>query len=401
MNRIVYIALIGLVGFSGCRSEQDVDPAQEATFIRYFGTENGHNAVLALEVSDGYALLSTTEITRGPGQVDYKIKFTKTDLYGNQVWERNYPTFSDDGQPESSVSASSFIPFNSGYLIIGDSINQAGGSKIQLLHIGPEGTVLQQKTISGPPNADLLGKAIMQKASGNLVILGTVDGDDLDDNMYIAELNSTNFEVIWSRQYGAGDGDLINRIYSPDDQNYFWAGSVEDDISEMNDIRVIHAPQNSQTVYVGAPVGSAEFDEDALDFCQSPGGWLIAGSSNQLGTKDLFLMKISGNSQILFEKSFPGLPQQEEEAVSITPTSDGGYIVLGTAGTPDRAEDLVLMKTDVVGNERWVAYFGNADRQFAASVRQTSDQSFLIFATTHFGDEKKLMLLKVNRDGKF
>jgi hypothetical protein len=403
MNRIVYILLAGIVWLSGCRTEQDVDPAQESTFIRYFGTENGHNAVLALEVADGFALLSTTEIERGPGQVDYKIKFTKTDLFGNLVWERNYPNFSAVGVPEASMLASSFIPLNSGYLIIGDSINQADGSKIQLLHIGPAGEVLQQKTISVPSGAGLHGKAVMQKASGNLVILGNVDDDDggQEDDMYIAELDATTFNVIWSRQYGAGDSELINRIYSPDDQNYFWAGSVEDDLSENNDIRVIHAPQNSQTVYIGAPVGSSEFDEKAIDFCASPGGWMIAGSTNASGTKDLYLMKVSQNSQVIFEGSFEGMAQQDEEAVSIAPTSDGGFIVLGTAGTPDRAEDLILMKTNVVGTSLWQAYFGNADRQLAASVRETSDHSFLIFATTYFGDERKLMLLKVNRDGQF
>jgi hypothetical protein len=109
--------LLGLLAL-GCKTEMDVDIANEQTFIRYFGSESSHTAHLATETVDpitqtpsGYTLLSTVETaTDNFGHFIYQIQLIQTDLYGNQLWQKTYPEFNEYKTPACADNAESCIP---------------------------------------------------------------------------------------------------------------------------------------------------------------------------------------------------------------------------------------------------------------------------------------------------
>jgi hypothetical protein len=129
MRKLLPFILVGML--LGCRDEKDVEPAKSATFVRYFGSEHNHTAVLALEADNGYSLLSNVEIAvDNLGDKSYKIRFIHTDLNGNIVWQKEYPEFGTSEPGLDGYRASSFIPVDDGYLIIGERINIAVGQAI-------------------------------------------------------------------------------------------------------------------------------------------------------------------------------------------------------------------------------------------------------------------------------
>lgn len=72
-----------------------------------------------------------------------------------------------------------------------------------------------------------------------------------------------------------------------------------------------------------------------------------------------------------------------EHAESVIQTSDGGYAIIGFT-TPYGAinQDLLLVKTDSIGNEEWSKVFGGEGNEHGSSVIQTSDGGYALAGST-------------------
>ena len=77
-------------------------------------------------------------------------------------------------------------------------------------------------------------------------------------------------------------------------------------------------------------------------------------------------------------------------------------MILGTVGSERTQQDLYLTKRNAIDGEKiWDVTYGSEDREEGASVRTTSDGSYLVFGTVYFGDRvRKLMLMKVKQNGQ-
>lgn len=413
MKRLIFF---GLSIFAlGCKTESDVDPAT-GSFMRYYGSEKNHTAVKAIEVSDGFAMLSNVEIPiEGTTDVGYKIKLIKTDFEGNQVWEKSYPEFIEGNAQipgQNIFTASSFIPLtNSGYLIIGDRINLASESTdLLLLHVDESGNMLDSTTISPKEmnltGASLHGTAVLENAtSPKYIVLSRIEWPTSSQtkDMIVAEVNMSDYSISWTRQYGAGQGTLINKILTTPDNNLFWGGSVLS--YGQHDIRLIKAPEDSDLASIGSPLLTFAEEELANDFCPVPGGYVITGSTSAAGgDEDIFVMKVTTNAGLVFNKTMADSDLDfglNDRGNSISTSKDGALIVLATVESTETQEDLYLIKVNpATGDVMWKNNFGGTDQENGASVQTLGDGSFLLFGTSYFGRVKKLMLIKVKSDGK-
>jgi hypothetical protein len=413
MKKAIPFILCALI--FGCRSEQDVEPANEPTFLRYFGSEHSHTAHLAIEADNGYSLLSTIQIPKDNlGNFVYKIRIIHTDTYGNVVWNKEYPSFADDNGnigANGSYKGSSFINTGSGYLIIGERINDDGSSDLHLIETDFDGNVQHEKDITDPQHS-MHGKAVTMDSDGNYIVLGGISGDTND--MYVAKINAddltTTAPPVWSRKYGAGSGTLVNRIFiNGSDKRLSWTGSIS--LTNFSAIRFIQAPEDSEGTDNGNLLGDDDSNESASDFCAIPGGYVIVGTTdksekdNTIGDDNIYLTKVSPDgtrqSAVIFD--FDG---QNDRGNSICPGVESGTLVLATvesgSSKGNGKEDFYLLKLDGRFAQEWTEgiNYGGLDNEEGASVISTSDRGYLVFGTTYFGNLKKLALMKVNKDGK-
>jgi hypothetical protein len=269
-----------------------------------------------------------------------------------------------------------------------------------LLFLDQEGTLQRTATISlytpQTPDVSLHGRAVIEDTDGNLIILGKMEGAGSVD-MYVAKYSVQSNSILWERRYGAGASTLINRIYTRSDKNLLWAGSVEN--SSKSNVRIVRAPEDSQSAIIGNGIGEPDINEFANDFCEAIGGWAITGSTNKDGDTDIYYLKVSNNSDVIFSQSI-NMDGSNDEGNSICESHDRSLVILGTVESEATQKDLYLTKVDLAGTQLWDFKYGGADDQAGASVRQLTDGSYLIFGTTSYGRVKKLMLMKVNQDGK-
>ena len=73
-----------------------------------------------------------------------------------------------------------------------------------------------------------------------------------------------------------------------------------------------------------------------------------------------------------------------DEAYSVQQTTDGGYIFAGyTKSFGADSNDVYLVKTESDGDLQWYRRYGGSDYDVAYSVKETSDDGFIVVGRTY------------------
>lgn len=94
----------------------------------------------------------------------------------------------------------------------------------------------------------------------------------------------------------------------------------------------------------------------------------------------LFAMAYGLNAQVTFEKTFGTTGDNFANDVQLT--SDGGYILVGTAEFAGGIGDLLLIKTNANGDTLWTHTIGGSSLDQGNSVIQTADGGYIIAGST-------------------
>ncbi|RJS74130.1 hypothetical protein CW714_02180, partial [Methanophagales archaeon] len=125
-------------------------------------------------------------------------------------------------------------------------------------------------------------------------------------------------------------------------------------------------------------------DDMALSVQQTAdGGYIFAGTTASYGAgyDDAWLVKTDPNGNELWNRTFGGI--SDDEARSVQQTSDGGYMLAGITWSYGLGSgDFWLVKTDSNGNEQWNRTFGGTDHDYAFSIRQTADGGYIVAGWT-------------------
>jgi len=105
------------------------------------------------------------------------------------------------------------------------------------------------------------------------------------------------------------------------------------------------------------------------------------------------------NMRLMFERVY-GENSYSEEGYYVQETSDGGFIIFGTKTHTTGNSDLLLIKTDSLGNEEWSNSYGgnNNEGAYNTSLVITSDGGFLFGGYTSSGDDD-MYLVKTDLSG--
>ena len=123
----------------------------------------------------------------------------------------------------------------------------------------------------------------------------------------------------------------------------------------------------------------------------SDGGYIVAGWStsndgdvtSNNGSHDYWIIKLTNTGDISWQKSFGG--SDEDNALSIEQTTDGGYIVAGYSYSNDGdvtgnhgGPDYLVVKLDNVGNISWQKSLGGSNQEYTFSIQATYDGGYIV-----------------------
>ena len=205
--------------------------------------------------------------------------------------------------------------------------------------------------------------------------------------------------IVWDETFGGAHTDRCHAVEQTADDGYIAAGTTLSFGEGFYDIWLIKIDESGGKQW-DVTYGGGEWDA-ANDVQQtSDGGYIVVGdtSSGGEGDLDILLVKFDQAGVFQWENTFGG--DGDDFGASVRQTGDGGYVVAGTVhGDGGSGTDLRLLKTDGQGNMEWEEAFGDVDSDGAYSVRETTDDGFIVAGYTHVAARTQIWLIKTDRDG--
>lgn len=206
--------------------------------------------------------------------------------------------------------------------------------------------------------------------------------------------------IDWSKNYGGFENERANDVVETPDGGFIVVGasrSSNQQVSANNgqsDYWVLKLDTDGGIEWERNFGGS--LDDNASAVALTPGGgYLVAGGAvsfdqdvtGNLGEEDVWLVKLDANGNLEWSRNYGG--SNNERAESISPTSDGGYILAcysesndGDVSGNQGDFDYWLLKIDAVGNIEWENNFGGSLAEFGFDAEQTSDGGYLMIGST-------------------
>jgi hypothetical protein len=200
-------------------------------------------------------------------------------------------------------------------------------------------------------------------------------------DMWVLKLDG-NGNPQWQKSYGGGAYEVANCIQQTSDGGYIVTGGTSSFRTGNWDVWVLKLDGNGnpqwQKTYGGVASEQANFIQQTSD-----GGYIVAGGGWSFGpgNNGMWVLKLDGNGNIQWQKAY----LKGYDARSIQQTSDGGYIVAGYTWIPDDrlyyggSYHMWVLKLDPNGNIQWQkAYGGNNFYDYPRSIKQTSDGGYIM-----------------------
>jgi PKD repeat protein len=352
----------------------------------------------------------------GRGGVDYWI--VKTDGSGKKLWDRTFGGSADD-IPQDAVNTQ-----DGGYLIVGHSSsnqsvdkseNSKGAFDYWAIRLDANGNKVWDKTIGG--GSFEMDPSVVAAADGGFVIAGwsesNISGDKTensrgDHDYWIVKLNSSGTKV-WDRTFGGSVSDNARAIINTPDGGFLVAGSSNSPLSgdKSESSRGLADYWILKLNASGAKLWDKTFGGDEFDYAMclvntSDGGTVIAGhtasgisgnkTENRRGSIDFWMIKITANGSLIWDKTIGA--SAVEEARAIVSTSDGGVVVVGSSessNTGDKTEvnknyyDYWVVKLNSSGSKVWDKALGGNGFDKATSAVSTSDGGLVISGSSFTG----------------
>lgn len=323
---------------------------------------------------DGFIM---SGITNSFGVGSYDVYLIKTDANGDVEWTR---TYGGSGWDEGwSIEPTA----DSGYIIVGwtDSYG-AGEDDVYLIKIDADGDSLWTGTYGGAFNES--GRSVKQTYDGGYIIAGYADPYGAYDWDLCLIKTDGNGNELWTQIYGgpsANDGSRAVQV-TPD-SGYFVAGwTATLGTAGSEDVWLLKTDANGDTLWTKT-YGGADWDEARSMQPTTDGGYIITGVTASFGAggSDIYLIKTDANGDTLWTRTYGGTG--DDYGNSVQQTTDNGYIITGyTQSFGPGWFNLYVVKTDPNGDTLWTKVYGGTDLDFGYSVQQTSDHGYIIAGQT-------------------
>ena len=241
---------------------------------------------------------------------------------------------------------------------------------------------------------------VQQTSDGGYIVAGKTDSFGAGKlDMWVLKLDvSGNIE--WQKTYGGAEDDEASSVQQTADGGYIVAGYTSSFGPGKKDAWVLKLDKDGSVEWQRTYGGSE--DDEAFSIQQAAdGGYIVAGytSSFGAGKKDVWILKLDKDGGVMWQKAYGG--GGDDAAYSVQTTSEGGSILAGSTDSFGKGKkDMWVLKLDEGGNVVWQKTYGNTGDDEAYSIQPTSDGGYILTGwTSSFSTKVKPWILTLDGDG--
>jgi predicted secreted protein len=278
-----------------------------------------------------------------------------------------------------------------GYAMLGDTIMMMGSlhtSDFLLVKTDPAGNVEWNKTYGVPGWPEIggieHGRSIVQTDDGGYILAGhnCTELPDWEFDIWLVKTDSTG-NMQWNQTYGGVDFDGTMCVIQTNDGGYAIAGFTRSFGAGNYDFWLVKV-DSAGNMQWNQTYGGAGYDMAYSAIQTSDGGYAIAGFTDSYGAGgyDFWLVKTDSTGNLQWNQTYGGA--SADRALSMMPTSDGGYAIAGTTSSFGAGDsDFWLVKTDSLGTMEWNHTYGGMQAETASSLVQARDGGYALLGDTN------------------
>jgi len=297
-----------------------------------------------------------------------------------------------------------------GYVTVGYTDSQgAGQNDLLVIKTDHYGNLIWEKTYGEEYND--AGTCIEQTDDGGYIITGKIEREDVDwpywNHTFLWLLKTdSNGDTLWSKTYGHSGSSNGESVQQTIDGGYIVTGRVarriltEGDSYGRQGCELIKTDAQGDTLWTKYFTGRGHtYGQSVIEV--TDGGYMLINGVEVSGTGNYFqVIKTDSERNVIWLQEFGGV--SDVHGYSVKQTSDDGFVITGgTSPYGGMYWDLILIKMDSQGNTIWNRTYGggktDGDLEIGYSVDQTTDGGYITagFSTPNWD----VLLLKTNSDG--
>ncbi len=227
------------------------------------------------------------------------------------------------------------------------------------------------------------GHSVQQTSDGGFIVVGYTNtyGSGSDD-IWLIKTDSNGIEE-WNKTFGGVNGDQGQSVKQTTDGGYVITGSTSVDGYENSDVILIKTDENGFELW-SKTYGGEDAEGGNSVFQTSDDGYIITGQRSPPNhfAFEIILIKTDSLGNELWNKTF-GKRYEDSRGDYVIQASDGGYILTGRTDSYGEGDnDVWLIRTDDSGNELWNKTFGGASTDIGYSVQQTTNGGYVVSGST-------------------
>lgn len=289
------------------------------------------------ELPDGGYLVAGTTASYGAGGYDGYL--LRVDAAGSVVWERTYGTSDWEFLYGLAVGEDRFY-------LVGTSFSGGnGGADLWTLCVSEDGVVIWEAAYGN--NGDDEGRAVFASENGGCIVAGTRSAEDGSLDAVLVRYDDNGGEQ-WDAS-PATDGDAVGNGVTRTTDGAFVLGGWCDGFTGLREMLLWKVDEGGEEVWMQHFGESTDWEghevKGIADGGVSMAGWTAAFGG---GGKDMYLLVVHADGAFRFGRTFGST--QDEEARSLDPTPDGGFVVAGSTRSYGPGNSAVfVVKTDSMG----------------------------------------------------
>ena len=303
------------------------------------------------------------------------IAFWYAEASADTLWTKTY------GGPNDDHGCSVIETADYGYLITGYTSSFGnGGFDLYVIKTNSAGDTLWTKTYGGTSN-DYGRSGQIAPGAGYAVGGYTWSFGQGGSDFYLVRIDQ-NGDTVWTRTYGGTGYDEAYSLAVTPDRGYLLAGSTNSFGAGAFDVYVVKTDSLGLMEWART-YGGTENDEAYSVQPTQDGGYIVAGATRSFGLTDgaVYLIRIDSTGDTLWTKTFAWA--SDDRGYAVLPAADGSYIVAGSGYTVGLAYDMLYLKATSTGQSAWHTYNGGLRDDCAYAIREIPGRGYLIAGNFH------------------
>lgn len=192
-------------------------------------------------------------------------------------------------------------------------------------------------------------------------------GENCDLQLIAMDLDG---DTNWTKTYGGTENDVAKDILRLSDDGYIIAGWTESYGADGSDIWLLRTDSSGDTLWTKT-FGGAEDDSAMSVEMTSDGGYLILGSSGD----SLVLIETNAYGDIVSEMAFGS----DIIGTSMSKLDIGGYAICGYSSSgPIGGNDIFVMKLNSALDSLWIRYYGGTGLDEAYDIIESDAGEIIV-----------------------